>query len=564
MLIRQDWYYSEIDAAVKMGLVAGYPDKSFKPNNVISRQDMAVITYEAIKSKGIFSNPVNLDFTDKNAIQNYALDAIQRLVSLGILHGNDDNTFAPLANTTRGQTAIVIKGMLNLKKPPVVDESYKVVEFNQDGTTKELKSFADFNTAKSNVANNQAVMQGNSIVYIKSGMAVSNSFTVIYNDANFVGSGRTYVNTGTEFQYLDAGTDWVKISIANKEGYVKTANVNLIPNQLIADRSSYKNVKGELYFTIYNPIKKTSASILVGKAPSFMVEGQKYNSWDGGVFYNNAGQKVGQAYQYFNYLPARTISNYTAEELNRYIDTRLAELESLYQSNPTLYARYQDAAELSKIKGLGNDLKEAESKYKINALLILSMAIHESDYGMSIYAQERNNLFGLNAVDSDEDQADWFATPNEAIDGLATFYLNLNYIPPYEKLADGKILGNYANGAVLGNKALGFNVKYASDPYWGQKIAGHMYRVDKFLGSKDFGKYRIGITNTTGLNVRHEPQVSSSTLQFTYKNAGMPVAILESSKQANGSVWYKVLSDHNDHNEAYIRSDFVDDMNLVK
>ena len=54
-------------------------------------------------------------------------------------------------------------------------------------------------------------------------------FTIIYNDANFVGSGRTYVSTGTEFQYLDAGTDWVKISIANKEGYVKPANVNLIP-----------------------------------------------------------------------------------------------------------------------------------------------------------------------------------------------------------------------------------------------------------------------------------------------------------------------------------------------
>ena len=337
----QDWYYSEIDAAVKMGLVAGYPDKSFKPNNVISRQDMAVITYEAIKSKGILSNPVSLDFKDKNAIQDYALDAIQHLVSLGILHGNDDNTFAPLANTTRGQTAIVIKGMLNLKKPPVVDESYKVVEFNQDGTTKELRSFADFNTAKSKVANNQAVMQGNSIVYIKSGMAVSNSFTIIYNDANFVGSGRTYVSTGTEFQYLDAGTDWVKISIANKEGYVKPANVNLIPNQLIADQSSYKNVKGELYYTIYNPIAKTSASILVGKAPSFMVEGQKYYSWDGGVFYNNAGQEVGQAYQYFNYLPARTISNYTAEELNNYIDTRLEELQSLHQSNPILYARYQ-------------------------------------------------------------------------------------------------------------------------------------------------------------------------------------------------------------------------------
>ena len=128
-------------------------------------------------------------------------------------------------------------------------------------------------------------MQENSIVYIKSGMAVSNSFTVIYNDTNLVGSGRTYVNSGTEFTYLDADKDWVKISIGNKVGYVDPEKVNLIPTSLIVDQSSYKRVGDELYHTIYNPIAKTSSSILLGTVPSFMVEGQKYYSEDG-VTYN--------------------------------------------------------------------------------------------------------------------------------------------------------------------------------------------------------------------------------------------------------------------------------------
>ena len=41
-----------------------------------------------------------------------------------------------------------------------------------------------------------------------------------------------------------------------------------------------------------------------------------------------------------------------------------------------------------------------------------------------------------------------FCSPNEAIDGLATKYLNLNYINP---TSDPKT--DYANGAAVGNKS---------------------------------------------------------------------------------------------------------------
>ena len=34
------------------------------------------------------------------------------------------------------------------------------------------------------------------------------------------------------------------------------------------------------------------------------------------------------------------------------------------------------------------------------------------------------------------------------------------------------------NGGFLGNKASGLNVKYASDPYWGEKAANIVWRLD--------------------------------------------------------------------------------------
>ena len=310
---------------------------------------------------------------------------------------------------------------------------------------------------------------------MSAGLAISNPpagsyLTYLYEDSSFK-KNITYINASQEMEYIESTDQYVKVNLAGKQFYAKHSEVLLIPYQQVEKRNYYSvNNKGELVHHLYNQVNKSASAYVAGKAPSFITAGNTYYSWDGGVFYNTSGKVVGTAYQYFNNLPARTVSSYTAEELDQYIDYRLAEREALYTSNSTLYKRYKDATQISKIKGLGTYLKETESKYKVNALMILSIAIHESDFGMSTKALEKNNLFGIKAYDSNGDAAEAFASPNEAIDGLVTKYLNLNYINP---TPDPKT--DYANGAAVGNKSFGFNVKYASDPNWGQKVAGHMY-----------------------------------------------------------------------------------------
>ena len=329
----------------------------------------------------------------------------------------------------------------------------------------------------------------------------------------------------------------------------------MIPEQQIKGRNYYSvNRSGDLIHWLYFPSNQSYQSYVIGKAPSFLSSGAKYYSWDGGVFLDSLGQAAGTAYQYFNYLPARTATNYSAEELNSFIDSELARLEGLYKKNPAMFKDFKDATMRSKLKGLGNYLKEAEEKYEINALMILGMAIHESYYGMSYLAQDRNNLFGMNAIDGDENQAEHFETPEQAIDALATRYLNKNYINP---------LGRHANGAAFGNKSRGFNVKYASDPYWGQKISGHIYRADKALGHKDFGHYTIGETVSSNIKVYNSAEDISSNEQFTYLKEKMPVVILDTVNGSDG-IWYKILSDHNDYQEAYIHSQHVREIEIVK
>ena len=116
------------------------------------------------------------------------------------------------------------------------------------------------------------------------------------------------------------------------------------------------DVKDELYHTIYNPIAKTSASILIGKAPSFMVEGQKYYSEDGVTYNDLNGNKVGEGTIYFNTLDLRTPTQYTAEDLDEYLNElypeTYADKLAQYLINVKGYS-IEDAEVMAKSKSFG-------------------------------------------------------------------------------------------------------------------------------------------------------------------------------------------------------------------
>ena len=223
-------------------------------------------------------------------------------------------------------------------------------------------------------------------------------------------------------------------------------------------------------------------------------------------------------------------------------------------------ARYKDATSLSKLIGLGTYLKTIEETHRVNAMFILATAIHESDYGMSGHAQTKNNIFGIQVFDSTPELGAIYMGPENSIDAFITRYINLNYANP---------LGTHSNGAVPGNKAVGFNMKYASDPNWGAKVAGHMWRIDSYLGQRDYKQANLGrviYTGPVGVNVRTSPDPLSAKL-FSYKqkdpgyNAafGYPLIIVEETIGSDGELWYKVLSDANPPSDyGWIRSDLVE------
>ena len=109
----------------------------------------------------------------------------------------------------------------------------------------------------------------------------------------------------------------------------------------------------------------------------------------------------------------------------------------------------------------------AEQKYQINGIFIAAIGIHESAWGTSFLAVNKNNLFGYKAYDRDPiNSAQDFTTYEDAINTVAEA-LSKNYLTP---------TGSYYNGTTL--EAV--NKKYASDTAWFEKVFSYMeYLYDK-------------------------------------------------------------------------------------
>ena len=108
------------------------------------------------------------------------------------------------------------------------------------------------------------------------------------------------------------------------------------------------------------------------------------------------------------------------------------------------------------LEGLGDAYIKAEKETGVSALFLLGVSVHESKWGNSKFAKERNNIFGYKAYDSDPDKTEWFSSKEECILVVAKC-LGENYL-----VEDGK----YYNGTTLKE----VNKRYASDQTWYLKV----------------------------------------------------------------------------------------------
>lgn len=425
--------------------------------------------------------------------------------------------------------------------PPSENGAYKIAKMykaNGSVQTDYISGYSTYNEAvqAAQQQGGNAVLTNGAVTWVKDGFAYANN--VDPSDPNYLtltilaapGSSNTltYVVNGAELKIESVEGDWVKVRVADTVGYVEKSKIVLVPTE--AASSSYFTVQsGDLYYHISH--NGSYEKQLYGKAPAFLQEGQNYYSVNGHDF---NGQ---EAYQYFQYLSIHTKTNYTADELNAYVK----------QVRPD-----------SPLINLGQAFKQAEADYHVNALMLWSIAIHESDFGLSQISRNNHNLFSIRATDRDPAQnASYYATYEDSIKDMATNYVGLG--SGYSNPLDWRYQGAY-----VGDKSTGMNVRYASDLAWGSGISSIMYQIDKKLGGKDWNAYTFVKPTDSPLNVRPDPSTGQTPL---YQAKGSMIL----TQLSNQSGWTKIISDtaspatgSNGEPAAYVSGSYIRTVSVVK
>lgn len=346
--------------------------------------------------------------------------------------------------------------------------------------------------------------------------------------------GYTNGDYGADAAYLGTSGGKVKFMMSGVIGWVNASEVEVIDLSKAAVVSGYEVENGRLLhgivYTMATPGYRTRLDN--GPAPSYLSAGTKYYSYDGHYFYtdyavmlsdyqnNTRANSVNPSdpyYNYYQYLPLRSATSYSADTLSAMINSK--------------------AGAGSLMANKGSAFIDSQNTYGVNALLMTGVAANESAWGTSSIALNKNNLFGLNAIDSSPGtSANTFASAEACINDFANGWMSRGYLYPKD--------GRY-NGGFLGNKASGINVKYASDPYWGEKAANVAYALDAAQGSQDYGQYTIGVKDTLAsshqtVNVRNASSTSSTVLYSTGSASNYSVLIKDSTLE-NG--FYRIQSD---------------------
>ena len=119
-----------------------------------------------------------------------------------------------------------------------------------------------------------------------------------------------------------------------------------------------------------------------------------------------------------------------------------------------------------------------EQQYNINGLFVAALGIHESNWGTSKIAQNKHNLFGYGAYDSNPYNGAYdFKDYSESIDLVSRVFIKYYLNPKGTAIYGGEIAsGKYYNGATLS----GINKKYATDKNW----ANGVYKNMEYLYNK--------------------------------------------------------------------------------
>lgn len=104
-----EWYADAMTWALTHGIYKGYPDKTLKATQKITRQEFASVIYNFIKEHKINMPKVkDFNYKDQDKIASWALDQVKYMDELGLVNGESQDNYNATSTYTREDLALTI------------------------------------------------------------------------------------------------------------------------------------------------------------------------------------------------------------------------------------------------------------------------------------------------------------------------------------------------------------------------------------------------------------------------------------------------------------------------
>lgn len=106
------WFYESVSAVKNEGIMSG-DGTSFRPNEKITREEVAKMLANIAKNKNLEpKSETTVKYTDEGEMSDWATESIYYVSSLGLLNGKAQGVFAPKSYATRAEIAVLIVRLL--------------------------------------------------------------------------------------------------------------------------------------------------------------------------------------------------------------------------------------------------------------------------------------------------------------------------------------------------------------------------------------------------------------------------------------------------------------------
>ena len=378
----------------------------------------------------------------------------------------------------------------------------------------------------------------------------------------------TYTNTsdGTEgnvngcygvdaaYLYTDDEGQKVTFSLSGVTAQASIEDVTVIPLQNVyVNLSMYTVRNGNLYHMIKGEMDDDYYGYIVdhGEAPEYLEEGRAYYSYDGHYFYgddmlygmlddyrngirDNSVNPENAWYNWYQFVSHRTISKATRDDISTYLTETMGLTGPIDRFLDTDKDGTGDILNQSQLYGTEEAFLQAQYEFGANALMMLAISEMESSIGRRSLSYTRNNLYAHAAYDSEEEaELGRYSDIRTSIYSHAKYYLSGSYLSPMKE---------QYNGGFFGNLSAGMNVRYSSDPYWGEKAAAAYRALDETMGLNEGESVQLGIRTVENETIVYKDASSETPLYTTGEMPDMAFVIIGEEENDDGS-WYLIQSD---------------------